>query len=146
MIFIAIVKLWVSLIVLINMKFLHTVPDEPIVLSIAASTAEPPLADSSFMMTCEAEDVTNGLDMPTELVWYNDATLLESGNGLSVNETYTTESLSIRTVVFQELRTSYAGIYYCQATFNSMALTLPYTTNISYELIIMGTYAVFLLK
>ena len=126
-----------------NLKFLHTVPDEPVVLSIAASVAEPPLAGSSFLMTCEAEDVINGLDMPTELVWYDDETILESGNGLSVNETYATESLSIQTVVFEQLRTSHAGIYHCQATFNSLALILSYTTNITYELTIVGMYAAF---
>ena len=106
-------------------------------MTIVASIFDPPVAGETFSLMCLAEDVVNSLDMPAELVWQQNGTL-QSGNGLLVNNSVALESFSFRTIIFDDVRTSHGGVYYCESTFNSRALSMPYVTSINYTLIVAG--------
>lgn len=116
-----------------------TAPPFPVMVLISPSSSGTPTAGSTHTLTCIALKSASGLTQSAQTQWTgpNGAAIMTGGT--VVLSSAISESLrTVQNVTFGPLSTSNAGVYTCQSTISSAALTIPYQTMQSYTLTMSG--------
>ena len=117
----------------------YTVPPAPVVTQINPSTSGTQTAGSQFTLTCIALKSSSGLTSFAQTLWTGpNATAVVTGGGITVADPVREPLRTVQTIAFSTLTTAHAGIYSCQGTLLSLALTSAYQTVTSHTVTIAG--------
>ena len=104
-------------------SLLSLVPTDSIIANVSKSgTAR---AGMRYSITCTVSKRNDGLMNYPTATWTFEGAIVISGNGITVS--YTSPNTS--TLIFDPLRTSHAGSYYCVGNLASSALDSPLTVS-----------------
>ena len=118
---------------------ISTAPPSPVMVLINPSSTGTVLAGSRYTLTCIASKTTSGLTQSAQTQWTGPNGAPLATNGSTVLAAATMEPLrTVQNIVFGSLSTSDAGMYMCQSTLSSPALTTPYQTMQTYTITISG--------
>lgn len=107
------------------------------------SSTGTPSAGSIYTLTCIALKTVSGLTRSVQTLWTGPNGVPLVTNGSTVVAAAISESLSTtQNVTFGSLSTSDAGVYTCESTLSSPALTTPYQTMQTRAITILGTVSV----
>ena len=118
---------------------MFAVPPSPVMILINPSLAGTQVGGSAYTLSCIALKSISGLTQPAQIQWIgpNGATLVTNGN-IVVNRAVTDTLRTTQNVTFSALATSDAGVYSCQSTLSSPALTTPYQIMQTYTIVVSG--------
>ena len=129
---------WLGLTSMYSM-IISTAPPSPVMVLINPSSTGTVLAGSRYTLTCIASKTTSGLTQSAQTQWTGPNGAPLATNGSTVLAAATMEPLrTVQNIVFGSLSTSDAGMYMCQSTLSSPALTTPYQTMQTYTITISG--------
>lgn len=96
-------------------------------------------AGGEYTLTCVALKTANGLTQSPQTQWTGPNGAAVVTNGSTVLAGALSEPLrTVQNIIFGSLSTSDAGVYTCDSTFSSIALTTPYQTMESYAVTVLG--------
>lgn len=98
-----------------------------------------PTAGSGYSLNCIALKSASGLTQPAQTQWRGPDGTPVVTNGNTVLASAVSEPLrTIQSITFGSLSTLDAGVYTCEATLSSPALTTPYQTMQLYAITVSG--------
>lgn len=112
---------------------------------INPSSTGPHNTGSRFTLTCITVKAVAGLTYPTEIQWTGpNGTELMTGDRITVADVVMESLRTVQTITFSSLSTSQAGVYSCQTSLFSPALTIPYQTVTSYTVVVSCKFQIIL--
>ena len=99
-------------------------------------------AGSEYTLTCIALKTASGLTNPAQTHWTGPSGAPVVTNNTIILGKALTESLrSVQNVTFSSLSTSEAGVYMCDSSLSSPALSTPYQTMESHTVTLSGIFS-----
>ena len=96
-------------------------------------------AGSGYSLTCIAVKTTSGLTRSSQTLWRGpDGVTLVTGGSVTVSDPVYESLRTLQMITFSSLSTGHAGVYSCEGTLSSPALTTAYQTTASYTVTISG--------
>ena len=121
------------------MQYFSTVPPTPVTTQINPSIAGTQRAGSGYMQTCIAVKTASGLTRSVQTLWTGpNGDAVVTGGSITVADAMFEPLRTVQTVTFSPLSTIHAGVYSCEATLSSPALTTVYRTMSSYTVTVSG--------
>jgi len=103
------------------------------------SSSGVPAAGSSFTITCVALKSASGFSQSPQVSWTSPSGgIVTSGGGLTLASPMTDSLRTTQALTFDTLSTAEAGVYTCDASLSSSALTSPYQTNETHTVQVSG--------
>lgn len=119
-------------------------PPSPVMILIDPSSNGILTAGNTYTLTCIALKTASGLTRFAQTQWTGPGGAAVATSGTIALGSAVSESLrTVQRISLSPLSTSDAGVYTCQSTLSSTALTVPYRTMQSYTMIISGTVVMF---
>lgn len=114
-------------------------PPSPLITQINPSSAGTQRAGSGYSLTCIALKTASGLTQSAQTLWRGpDGVAVVTGGSITVADPVYESLRTRQTITFSSLSTAHAGVYTCEGTLSSPALTTPYQTTSSYTVAISG--------
>ena len=114
-------------------------PPSPLTTQINPSSAGTQRAGSGYSLTCIAVKTASGLTQSARTLWRGpDGVTVVTGGSITVADPVYESLRTRQTISFTSLSTAHAGVYTCDGTLSSPALTTPYQTTTSYTVAISG--------
>ena len=106
---------------------------------INPSSSGPQRAGSQFSLTCVALKTTSGLTGSAQTQWVGPSgAAVVTGGDIFVSGAVSETLRTLQMVTFTSLSTAHAGVYSCEGTLSSPALTTDYQTTSSYTVTVSG--------
>ena len=106
---------------------------------ISPSSSGPQRAGSQYTLTCVALKTTSGLTSSAQIHWTGTTgAAIVTGSGIVLSGAVFDPRRTLQTVTFTSLSTAHAGVYSCDGTLSSPALTTDYRTTTSYTVTVSG--------
>lgn len=106
---------------------------------INPSSAGTQRAGSGYSLTCIALKAASGLTRSAQTLWRGpDGVAIATGGSVTVADPVYESLRTLQTVTFSSLSTAHAGVYSCEGTLSSPALTSAYQATTSYTVTISG--------
>lgn len=119
----------------------HSAPPSPVTVLIDPSSTGTLTAGHTYNLTCIALKSVNGLTQPALTEWTGSSgAAVETGNNILLGSAVSESLRTVQRVTFSPLATSHAGVYSCQSTLHSDALTTPDTAVQSYTVTVSGKH------
>ena len=117
-------------------------PPTPVLTQINPSRSGPLNTGSRLTLTCIAVKAVTGLTLPAETLWSGpNGTELMSSGSIIVADAVVEPLRTVQTITFTSMATSHAGVYNCETTLSSPALTIPYQTITSYTVFVSRKFS-----
>ena len=121
--------------------FHFTVPLTPLMTQVNPSSTGPQRAGSQYTLTCAALKTTSGLTSPAQTRWVGPTgAAVVTGDDIVLASPVPEPLRTLQMVTFTSLSTAHAGVYSCEGTLSSPALTRDYQTTTSYTVIVSGKW------
>ena len=96
-------------------------------------------AGSQYTLTCVALKSSSGLTSSAQMLWTGPSgAAVMTGGSLTLSLPVIGPLRTIQTITFSSLSTAHAGVYNCQGTLSSPALTTDYQTTTLFILTLSG--------
>ena len=123
----------------LSLFHISSVPPSSLMTQISPSSTGTQRAGSGYSLTCIALKTASGLTRSAQTLWRGpDGVAIITGGGITVADPVYESLRTRQTVTFSSLSTALAGVYTCEGTLSSPALTSPYQTTTSYTVSISG--------
>ena len=97
------------------------------------------MAGSQYTLTCIALKTNSGLTSSAQTQWVGPSgTAVVTGGAITLASPVSEPTRTLQMVTFTSLSTAHAGVYSCEGTFASPALTTDYQANTSYTVTVSG--------
>ena len=106
---------------------------------ISPSSAGSQRAGSGYSLTCIALKTASGLTQSAQTLWRGpDGVAVVTGSSITVADPVYEPLRTRQTITFSSLSTAHSGVYTCEGTLSSPALTTAYQTTTPYTVAISG--------
>ena len=118
---------------------MSAVPPSPLMVLINPSITGTQVAGSAYTLSCISLKSVSGLSLSAQIQWIGPTgTPLATSSNIAVESAVTESLRTTQNITFSSLYTSNAGVYTCQSTLSSLALSTPYQTMQTYTITISG--------